>query len=242
MSAGIGADYKFSVDLGAVLVLGSPGWSKAAYALKPLKVYMLQHYDSWVAYMTDTLGHDIKKEELSLVIGSVKTSPDWTLAAFSSIHTKTSMSLEVQGANIVSAKGHVSQARSVTGLQMRREGDLYHKTSPEATSSECDPSSSAIPATAAVASTLPSATAPTADDTNQCISLIRLKVRRRLGIVRQIAAGAGYHQLPRRDGEKGGAGGDGVIVDEDSDAEEGAWLDVKSEVRVIVVTPHLELF
>ena len=241
-SASVGADHKFNVDLGAVLVLGSPGWSKVTYALKPLKAYMLQHYDSWVAYMTDTLGHDIKKEELSLVIGSVKTGADWTLAAFSNIHTRSNMLLEVQAANIASAKGHVSQARSTTGLRMRREGDLYHKTPPEATSSEGDLSSSAISATsAAPASSFPT-TAPTAGDANQCISLIRLKVRRRLLILQKVIAGAGYHQLPRRDGENSGAGGDGVVVDEDLDDEETAWLHVKSEVRVIVVTSEPELF
>ena len=240
VSASSGADHKFSIDLGAVLVLGSPGWSNVAYARGPLKEYMLRHYDSWVTYMNDTLGHDIKEGELSLIIGSVKTDADWTLAAYSNIHTKTSMSLEVQGANIVSAKGHISQAKSVTGLQMRREGDLYHKTSPEAASSKRDTSSPAIPTTSAAASTFSPATAHTAKDDNQCISLIRLKVRRRLGIVRKVVAGAGYHQLPRRDGEKGGAEGDGVGMDEDLYAEEGTWPDAKSEVRIIVVTPHLE--
>ena len=231
-SAGIGADYKFNVDLGAVLVLGSPGWSEVAYARSPLKKYMLRHYDSWTTYVNDTLGHDIKKEELSLIIGSVKTSADWTLAAFSNVHTKTSMSLEVQAANVASAKGHVSQGKSVTGLRMRREGDLYHKTPLEATSSKRGPSSSAIPAASAATSTSPT-TAPTTDGANQCISLIRLKVRKQLGILRKIVAGAGYHQLPGRDGRKDAAGGDGAAADEDSDVEEDTWLDAKSEVRVM---------
>ena len=192
------------------------------------------------------LSHDIKKEELLLIIGSVKTGLDWMLVAFSNIYTKSSMSLEVQAANIVSAKGHVFQARSVTGLRMRREGDLYRKTSPETTtSSENNISFPATSATFAATSTSSSATASTADDANQCISLIRLKVQRRLGIMRKVVVGVGYHQLPRRDGEKDGVGGDGITVDKDPDAEEDSWLDVTSEicgkVCVIVITPHLEL-
>ena len=176
---------------------------------------MLQHYDSWVTYMNDTLGHDTKKGELTLVIGTVKSRADWTIAAFCNIHTKKSMSLGVQAMSFASTKGHLSRATSVTGLRMRREGHLYIKPSPESASPEQDVSSAA--------------TSPASDVINQCISTKRCKIRRRFGIVRHVVAGAGYHHLPEQDEERRAAGGEGIFAEENEGAE-GVWLDMESKV------------
>ena len=242
VSVSAGASYTRNVDLGALLNLGSPASSEKVYALKPLKKYMLRHYDSWVTYVTETLGHDMEKGELALIVGWVRTKADWTTAAFSNVHANTKVSLGAQAVNIASVEGRVSRSMSVTGLQMRREGHLYKKmplntvssnqdmTSPAtSTPSPVVPTASPAILTSSSATTLSSpAVAAASSDANQCIFLMRLKVRRRFRIVRQVVAGAGYHRLPKRDDERGAAGGGGFVVDED--VEESVWLDVKTEV------------
>ena len=242
VSVGAGASYTRNVDVGALLNLGSPASSEKVYALTPLKKYMLRHYDSWVTYVKETLGHDMEKEKLALIVGWVKTKADWTTAPFSNVHANTKVSLGAQAMNIALVEGHVSHTMSVTGLQMRREGNLYKKMPSNTVLSNQDmpspatsmPSpvvptpSPAISTSSSVTALSSSAIAAAASDANQCIFLMRLKVWRRLGIVRQAVAGAGYHQLPKQDDERGAAGGGGVVVDED--VEENVWLDVKTEV------------
>ena len=244
VSVGAGANYTRSVGVGALLILGSPASSEKVYALKPLEKYVLRHYDSWVTYVKEILGHNMEKEELVLIIGWVKTKADWTTAAFNNVHANTKVSLGAQAMNIASVEGHVSHSTSVTGLQMRREGHLYKKMPANTVPSNQDttspatstPSSAAltaspdIPTSSSAAALSSPAIAAAASDANQCIFLMRLKIRRRLRIVRQVVAGAGYHRLPERDDERGAAGGGEVVVNEDT--EENVWPDVKTEVSV----------
>ncbi|GJE97248.1 hypothetical protein PsYK624_134640 [Phanerochaete sordida] len=189
-SAGIDAEYTCKASQGAVLALKSEAQEQTIFENLDLKQYVLQHHESWCTYVRDVLRLPVKPAAIVMVSGWVKTGPDWAVAAFSSSSSSTSASLKGGVGGSAGAGAGGEHTSSEDGSPMHREGEQYAAKDPE-------------PA------------APRARD--QSIFIKRFKVRRRLGIVRTVVAGAGYHRLPRGDGRHGG--------DENGHVERGMDLD-----------------
>ncbi|GJE94292.1 WD40 repeat domain-containing protein [Phanerochaete sordida] len=169
-SATLSASYACREVQGALLVLKSHAYGESLYDNQILEKYMVREHENWHTYATETLGHRVSQEDIVLVSGWVKAPADWATAAFSRRST----------ANEVYAKGQITQFfglsltrsrhKSHSGPQMERSGTKYPK---EATSD-----------------------APK----DQCVFVKRYKIKKRLGIVRIMVAGAGSHVLPPEDG------------------------------------------
>ena len=166
---------------------------------------MRHHHGKWYAYARDVLDQDVSREDVTLVTGCIKTSPDWKVVAFmrSTVGYHGSLGVHALGG----AGAQLSAARSLESSppRMHREGALY-------------------------ASRLPS-DATTTDEPNgdQCLFLQRYRIKWR-GL--KIVAGAGYHELPRdKDGQSGAdRGGVAAVAEEEDDDNEGGTLNFESEV------------
>ena len=189
-----------------MLVLNSEARAETIFQNRLLKKYILRNHNRWYRYARETLGQDIKPEDLIVVSGWVKTDADWAAVAFSNTSTSYSASVEGHAAGVIGLELSHSRASSVAGPKRHRQGQNYSLKS------------------------LSSSPADSAHD--QCAFLKRSMVRRRLGIVRKVVAGAGYYQPPGHDDDRSTAGGVGVIADEYEDDGEGAWQIVENEVSL----------
>ena len=157
---------------------------------------MRRHHGEWYAYARNVLDQDVSREDVTLVTGCIKTSPDWKVVAFmrSTVGYHGSLGIHALGG----AGAELSAARSLESSppRMHREGALY------------------------ASRPLSDATTPDELSGDQCLFLQRYKIKWR-GL--KIVAGAGYHELPRDKDGRSGVGEEGVAaVAEEGDNEGGA--------------------
>lgn len=173
-AASISAGYTCKETHGALLVLQSEAHSEAVFECRLLKLYMARQHEHWCAYARDNLGHEVEAEDIVLVGGWVKTSADWAAMAFSNLMKKHYASLSAKVGGFMGVELLASRTRVQSGSKLHREGAAYSKR--RETRSE---------------------------DVNrdQSIFLRRYKIKRRLGLLKTVVAGAGYDQLPGQDGE-----------------------------------------
>ena len=100
-----------------------------------------------------------------LISGWVKAPADWAAAAFSNTHRKYELSLKGQVGRLLGMQLSGSRARTHSGPEMQRHGAKYPKTAGRSATKD------------------------------QCVFIKRYMVRKRLGIVRELVAGAGYDEL-----------------------------------------------
>ena len=188
------AGYTCKESQGAVLVLNRPAHLEAILKSVTLREYIRRHHGEWYNYARNVLDQDISREDVTLVSGCIKTSPDWKVVAFmrSTIGYHASL-----GAHALGGAGvELSAARSLESSPptMHREGSLYSSRAPS-DSTDLDEA-----------------------DGDQCMFLQRYKIKWR-GL--QIVAGAGYHELPKDKDRGNGADGERVAAPEDDDDEDG---------------------
>ncbi|GJE97235.1 WD40 repeat domain-containing protein [Phanerochaete sordida] len=192
VSLGIDAEYTCKASQGAVLALKSEAHAQTIFENIDLKEYVLRHHDSWCTYVRDVLRQNVKPSAIVMVSGWVKTDPDWAAAAFSNVSSRRGASLTAGAGSSASVDAGFEQTDSVDGPEMHRHGEHYLGLGP---------GTPGLPAR------------------DQSVFLKRYKVRRRLGIVRTVVAGAGYHRLPR--GSDGRGGDDDEHVERGMDLDEG---------------------
>lgn len=146
------------------------------YDNKKLRSYITTNYGSWVNYVSDDLGLEGVERRIIFVYGWTKTSPDWTVTAFTNHGAKLKASLDAQGASIVSAGLQASVQHTMEGPVVSRHGPAI--SDPHAPHEKRD----------------------------QCIFLRYYSVKLRKWWLTKIEAKAGPHQLPGRDGEGQGPG------------------------------------
>ncbi|GJE99313.1 WD40 repeat domain-containing protein [Phanerochaete sordida] len=179
-SVALKADYTCHEAQGAALTLQSAASAEGMLPSTVLKEYLLQQVETWHAYATQVLCIDIKMEDVVVVIGWIKTTPDWAATAFGfDKHTGGSISLGANAAGAAGAEASSSKSSSVKTSSIQRHGPLYS----------------------------PNSHAPRtlADDvrSNQCVFIKRLSVKKRFILPGRIVGGAGSHHLP---GSQGGRG------------------------------------
>ncbi|GJE94285.1 WD40 repeat domain-containing protein [Phanerochaete sordida] len=185
-SAGLSAGYTCKESEGSMLVLQSQASSESVFESCRLKEYMARHHDVWSHHVRVTVGHEIRKEDIVLIGGWVKTSADWAAMAFCKVARKHHASLKGKAGGFLGLELFGSRARLESGAKSHRQGEDY----------------------ARAAGTL--ANNP---DQNQSVFLRRYKIKRKLVVLKTIVAGAGYDRRYRRG--PGGGTGEGVVADED---------------------------
>ncbi|GJE99615.1 WD40 repeat domain-containing protein [Phanerochaete sordida] len=165
------ADYTCHEAQGAALTLQSAASAEGMLPSTVLKEYILQQVEKWHAYVTQVLCIDIKLEDVVVVIGWIKTMPDWAATVFGfDKHTGGSVSLGANAAGAAGAEASWSGSTSVKTSSILRHGPLYssHTSRP-----------------------------PVADvHPNQCVFIKRLSVKKRSILPKWIVGGAGFHRLP----------------------------------------------
>ena len=212
---------------------------------------MLAHHHEWHTYAKDVLGLSVKREEIILAIGWVKTSADWKAVAFTSSSTSYDASLEGRAFGVADADLRRKRTRELEPPKMHREGALYpgrtHRM--DSRSREAKPlSTRSAPTGSSILDECgdPSIVVDTADSrepthataspshikpqTDQCAFLKRCMIKKRI-LFTSVVGGAGSHQLPKRDDVRSGRAGEGLIVGrEDEEDEEEDLLNYASEV------------
>ncbi|GJE94301.1 hypothetical protein PsYK624_104700 [Phanerochaete sordida] len=175
-SATLSASYACREVQGALLVLKSQAYAESLYDNEILEKYMTLEHDNWHAYARGTLGHRIDQEDIVLVSGWVKAPADWATAAFSTHNSTNQLSAKGQIGHLFGLGFLRSRHKSYSGPEMERSGAKYPKKA----------GSDALK--------------------DQCVFVKRYKIKKRLGIVRIMVAGAGSHAFPPEDD---GSGADG---------------------------------
>lgn len=188
MCAGLGTEYTCKASQGAVLALRSEAHAQTIFENIDLKQYVLRHHESWCAYVRDVLRQSVKPSAIVMVSGWVKTGPDWAAAAFRNTSSRRSVSAKTSAGGSASVDAGFEHTDSVDGPTMHRHGEKYLD--------------------AGLGN-------PALRARDQSVFIKRYKVRRRLGIVRAVIAGAGDHRLPPGDGRN----------EEDGHVERGMDLD-----------------
>ncbi|GJE99614.1 WD40 repeat domain-containing protein [Phanerochaete sordida] len=207
-SVALKADYTCHEAQGAALALQSAASAEGMLPSTVLKEYLLQKVEKWHAYATQVLCIDIKLEDVVVVIGWIKTTPDWAATAFGfDKHTGGSVSLGANAAGAAGAEASWSGSTSVQTSSIQRHGPLYFSRMPRP---------------------------PAADvHSNQCVFIKRLSVKRRFILPRRIVGGADSHHLPDFQGGRGSyeeAKIFGAGEDEASNVEYG-WIDHTDDGR-----------
>ena len=127
---------------------------------------MLRQHERWFTYVRDDIGHDIRPEEVVLISGWAKTSADWATTAFSNSTTSHYVSLQGQVGKFIGLELFRSRSRAQSGLRMHRQGLKY-------------PRAEGTPLVKLAR--------------DQCIFVMRYKVKRRFKLLKKIVAGAGYN-------------------------------------------------
>ena len=211
----LSAGYTCKETQGALLVLRSQGHSETMFWNDKLKTYMLRQHEAWCEYLHNDLGQtDVSPEDIVLVSGWVKTSPDWAAAVFSEFVSKHYASIKGHASRFIGLELSHSQSRAQSGVRKDRQGAKYQRDN-GAKRAEMEQ--------------------------DQSIFLKRYKLKRRLVILKIIAAGAGYDRLP--DHGRGGDAAKGLLAserlsdadDEDSEEDGLQWL-VNKVSRVLHLT------
>ncbi|GJE94313.1 WD40 repeat domain-containing protein [Phanerochaete sordida] len=203
-SGDISVGYTCKDTQGGLLVLQSEAEYASVFAVAHLKTYVAKHHESWLMYAR-SLGCEVSEEDVFLVGGWVKTSADWKATAFSNHATKKSLSLKGAVSGMLGLGFHGSDSRSDYGAKSHRQGTKYRNNNDKPPQNDLSK--------------------------DQAVFLKRYKVKRRLGVLKTIVAGAGYDQLPRGGGSDGYPGA-GIAVNldgEDHKPEDNGihWLEDK---------------
>lgn len=189
-----------SADQGAFLVLKDRAAKRAVQSNKRFPRYMKQHHLSWNALaIKDELLID--KESIILVHGWVKTS-DWAVGAFTRNVKSHQVSVTGNFATFANAGFQFDVTKAYAGSIGRRTGpDRKRNSAFLSPPNTPDPSKSQT-SIQSVETGLP---------LNQCVFLLRYKIKYRRFLPNKITAGAGYDKLP--DGERDGD--EDVVVESD---------------------------
>ncbi|EKM56580.1 uncharacterized protein PHACADRAFT_141343 [Phanerochaete carnosa HHB-10118-sp] len=204
VSVALSAEYTCKAAQGAVLALKSEADAESIYDNLALKEYILRHHDEWYTYARGILRHDVKREDIVMIIGWVKTEADWAAAVFSNTSTSSSVSIEGRGGGVAGMGMGTSHTSSVTGPTMQRQGENYLANAP--------------------------GPVPAVPKRDQSALVKRYKVRKWLGVVKRVVAGGGYHRLPDGGDERGGSAEEGISAQEMGDVDEKSILDMWNEV------------
>ncbi|GJE94291.1 WD40 repeat domain-containing protein [Phanerochaete sordida] len=191
-SAALSASYACREVQGALLVLKSRAYAESLYDNNALEEYMIREHDNWYTYAKEKLRHRVDQEDIVLVSGWIKAPDDWATAAFSTLSSRNQLAVKGRIAQLFGLSLSRSRHKSYSGPPMERSGERYPK---EAGSN-----------------------APK----DQCVFVKRYKIKKRLGIVRIMVAGAGSHNLPSGNDDR--APGTGATEDSEQQVESPAAL------------------
>ncbi|EKM56571.1 uncharacterized protein PHACADRAFT_66257, partial [Phanerochaete carnosa HHB-10118-sp] len=205
-SVTLSAEYTCKAAQGAVLALKSEADAESIFDNLTLKEYILRHHDEWYAYARGILRQDVKREDIIMIIGWVKTEADWAAAAFSNTSTSSSVSVEGHAAGVTGLSMGTSHTTSVTGPMMQRQGENHVANAPS-----------------------PASAVPKRD---QSVLVKRYMVRKWLGVLRRIVAGAGPDRLPDPGDERNGSTEEGILADEVENTNKTEILDLENEGEI----------
>ncbi|GJE94276.1 hypothetical protein PsYK624_104450 [Phanerochaete sordida] len=181
-NVGLSAKYSCTESHGAVLLLKSDADRVQLYNNKLVKTYIMRHHSRWVAYARDTLHLGVKEEDIVFICGTIKTKADWASATFNSTTRSCSCSLSGGGAALANVNVGCSHTASAASPDMERQGEYYiRKTGhPPLGKRKKD----------------------------QSIFLLCYKMRRWMGVLKNMSAAADYYKDPswrgwRRSAQKG---------------------------------------
>lgn len=180
-----------------------------------LKEYLLQQVDKWHEYVTQVLCIDIKLEDVVVVIGWIKTTPDWAVTAFGfDKHVGGSISLGAGATGVAGAEMSWSATTSVKTSSIRRHGPLYS-------------SHASRPPVANVHS-------------NQCVFIKRLSVKKRFFLPKRIVGGSGFHRIQGSRGERDNYGvARPLVAAEGEESNVGyGWKEYTNNVRFLRAKSH----
>ena len=184
VSAHVGVEYTCKETQGAALELKSSACSESIYDDLRLRAYILQHHEQWHSYVRDVLQHRVEPSEIRVVSGWTKTSPDWQATAFSGFHTSHRTHVGAHAGSMAGADVYYGRSKAMSGPKLRRQGPLYSEPSSTSSSGE--------------------------RQMNHCVFMKGYRVKKRLGLVRELVAGVGPYKPPGH--EDGGSGkyGEGI--------------------------------
>lgn len=93
---GVTLSFTCNEEHGAILNLKSPAHALTLFDTKQIRNYIWKNYEHWAHYTSETLGLE-GIDKIIFVRGWVKTSPDWTVTAFTSHGSKWTASFDAQG-------------------------------------------------------------------------------------------------------------------------------------------------
>ena len=207
MSTHVGVEYTCKKTQGAALELKSSAYSESIYDDLRLRAYILQHHEQWHTYVRDVLHHRVEPSEIRVVGGWTKTFPDWQVTAFSNFHTKHRTQLGAHVGSIAGADVHYGRSKVLSGPKLRRQGPLYSETSSSASEDE--------------------------QQVAHCVFMKGYQVKKRLGLVRELVAGAGPYKPPRHEDRRSREYWEGIEVGagmSTAEAEETYLRSSKQEV------------
>ncbi|GJE94274.1 hypothetical protein PsYK624_104430 [Phanerochaete sordida] len=169
-SAGLSAKYACVAAQGAALDLQSAADAETLYRNTLIKAYILRNHVFWVAYARETLHLDVKAEDIVFISGAVKARADWAVMAFSNTLKSHHGSIGGHVAGVAGFAVSRSHTFSVAGAEMERYGEQYVQGGSNGQRAE--------------------------GNRDQSIFLERYRVKKWLGVLKTMSAGAGYHQPP----------------------------------------------
>lgn len=176
---------------GALLVLQSHATAETIFESADLKRHMVRQHEHWCAFVRDTVRVDVRPEEIVLVSGWAKSSADWAAAVFSNTSTRHEASLQAQIGRFVGLELFHSRARTLSGPRVPRQGSKYPRR----------------------------ADTDEVLSQDQCMFVKRYRLKKRLGVLHHIVAGAGYDEPP---------------VDREGGHDEGGAVTDETEPRLLV--------
>ncbi|EKM58848.1 uncharacterized protein PHACADRAFT_248945 [Phanerochaete carnosa HHB-10118-sp] len=186
--AALSAGYTCKEVQGALLHLKSEAYTERLYQNRRIEAYMIHEHERWCSYVKDGVGHRVEPEDIVLISGWVKTPADWATAAFSNTSKTYEMSLAGQIGQIVGAKLSGSRTRTQSGPKAHRRGTKYSKGAGRNSTKD------------------------------QSVFVKRYKIKKMLGILRVLIAGAGGGSLPPGDRDPGTVAG--VVAEEEWSGDE----------------------
>ncbi|GJF00339.1 WD40 repeat domain-containing protein [Phanerochaete sordida] len=206
-SLNLQADYTCREAQGAALTLQTNADAEQTLPNKSLNSYILQNFSAWREYATEVLNLDVKAEDLVVVIGWVKTAPDWTVTAFGvDKHAKTSLSLGAKIASWVgvSLSGAFSTSIKTSSIQRRAPTHSHESQHLDGVVHR-----------------------------NQCVFMKRVRVKERPVFPRKIVAGAGYDDYsPWRRPAQDALEAAGRGVEDERQYAEDCWKEYISDGRI----------
>ncbi|GJE94299.1 WD40 repeat domain-containing protein [Phanerochaete sordida] len=190
-SAGLGGGYSCREVYGAVLDLKSHADAETLYDNSTLEDYIRHEHHKWHAYATEEVKHRVRPEDIVLVSGWIKAPADWATVAFSNTSSTQSLSIKGQIGQFLGLSLSGTRRMAYSGPRMERKGAKYPKVADK--------------------------NAPR----NQCLFIKRYKIKKRLGIVQYLQAGAGYDSPPSRGGDESQSS---AVLAADAGVEESGTL------------------